>query len=400
MIKRLSALVISIFLLIPLGAQEMLEWKEGYYRFTYPDNFAGIEEVSRAFNSIRQHVNILFAYAEEEALYECRVTVLPDRKAFDAYLSSLIGETRNQFVFLKYSRPDMSELVLYPQKDLSGYEAFAGPSLNRQLMLQFLYSYTLEPPVWIRDGFQAWAERLVWNRDTGKVSESDYSPWIESARVLRSDPSRKLSIGNILSAVTGSYDTTQLYPQAWAFVSFILSDNRNEVRRFLHESFYILQGDGHYNSAAQSELTRRIQERWGRVQPDDNLESAFDQWLSTRMTFSEMVQSGVSEYNAGRNAQALQLLLQARAIRPEDPLLTYYLGLVEYAEGNYAEAENWYIQSLSFGAEASTVNWALGLNYLSLGREKEAIACLEAASQNNPDRYALRVEQLLKSLRK
>lgn len=397
------AFAISLFTLILASASafaQTSEFRKGHYSFVYPEGFSGIEEIANAFNAIRSSFNDVFAFNPDPDAHICRVRIFNDRVSFDKYIADRIGDTRNQFLFLKYSKPELSELILYPADGTSGYKSLAGPSLNRQLLLQYLYSFVLEPPLWIRDGFQAWAERLSYDPSTGTVSYAGYSSWLESAKTLDRDPARRIGAAGILSAVTGSYEAARFYPQAWAFVEFLLQSDNPDHRRFLHEAFVLLEGWGRYNSVSQQENTDLIRGRFARLKASQSADAEFSSWLSGKQTFAEIVQAGVSAYNGGRYAEAREKLLIAYSIRPEDPLLAYYLGLVEYADGKYAEAGDWYAKALTFGADPSTVNWALGLNALALGKTAEAKTYLESARSLNPERYEEKAGKILNSMPK
>ncbi|HPX48185.1 MAG TPA: hypothetical protein PK408_08290, partial [Treponemataceae bacterium] len=141
-------------------AQQTVQQTSGPYTITYPADFVGIEEFGTACNTLRLAFTEVFHFNPDTAERTYRIRVLPDKASFDAYVISRIGETRKQHVFLRYNKPELSELVVYPEPGASGFRAFSGPSLNRQLFLQYLYSYVAEPPVWIRDGFQAYFENL------------------------------------------------------------------------------------------------------------------------------------------------------------------------------------------------------------------------------------------------
>ena len=93
-------------------------------------------------------------------------------------------------------------------------------------------------------------------------------------------------------------------------------------------------------------------------------------------------------------------LLSASAIRPGDPIVSYYLGLIAYSEKDYQQAEKWYKKSLGDGADVSTANWALGLNAYADKRYKDARGFIEAAKTANPARYGEKADALLNSMAK
>jgi len=81
-------------------------------------------------------------------------------------------------------------------------------------------------------------------------------------------------------------------------------------------------------------------------------------------------------------------------------MLSYYSGLVAYAEKDWAAAAIWYGTALKNGADASTVNWALGLNAYADKKYAESRIYLETAKAANPARYAEKADRLLSSMPK
>ncbi len=395
--KTLIALSLAILACVSAAA-EILE--TDHYSIEYPEGFQGMEEASRGFEAIRSSFDELFRFAGGGSLG--KVLVLADKAAYDEYLAGIIGTPRNQYLFLKYADPEASRLVLYPAQGKSGYAAFSGPDLNRQLLLQYLYRRINEPPLWIREGFQAYFENLVYDPSSGTLSTGGYSPWLETAKNLASDGSRYLSPEDVLSALAAQYESAAFYPQAWSLVKFFLSTERGDYLRFLHESFVLLDsagGEGR-NLLSQAENTDLVLERFARFTGPSGAERDFTLWLERQKTYAQMVQEGMDAYSAGSWAQARASFAAAFAVHPEDPMPLYYRGLTEYAAKEYAEADRWYKKALEAGAEPSTVNWALGLSAMAEGRNAEARAYLTTAKTANPARYGERADKLLKSLPK
>ncbi len=384
-------------------AQATLLHTDGIYQFEYPETFDGIEEVSRAFTSFHRYYADFFRFADQSGTSLLRVVILPDRDSFETYIQNRIGERRSGFIFLKYAKKELSELVLYPSlsasgETLRGFDAFAGPVLLRQLYLQYLYAHVSEPPLWVRDGFQACFETLNWDSQTGAVRETSGEPWLESAKSSYADSQKRLPASAILSAVTGSYEAVRFYPQAWAFATFLKTTENPEYQRFLYETFIILGNNGRYNDSSLQENTDSVKIRFVRFFDAAEADENFAVWLSGKYTFNELIQFGVTLYNSGEYAAAGKRLREAALIRPQDPLVSYYLGLVAYSEKNYEEARTRYIQAQQFGAEASTVLWALALNAWSSGDMAEAKKHLLSVKETNPGKYGERADKLLQSI--
>lgn len=400
MTKKIFCMCVLVCFLSVIGAETNQTYTSGHYNFTLPETYTGIEETAGALNAIWDEFNGYFRFDPKATEDLNRVVVLPDKAAFDAYLKDRIGETRNQYVFLKYGRRELSELVLYPQSDVSGYKAFEGPSLNRQLFLQFIYSYINEPPLWIRDGFQAFFETISYNTATHAIHQGSETPWLETAKLSEADPVRKINAEELLSSITGSYEAVRFYPQAWSFVTFLVTSEKEEYQRFLHEVCVLLEDNGSYNIRSQQENTELVLGRFIRFNSAKQTNEDFTVWLSNQHTFNELTQSGVSSYNAGNYVIAHKDLMDAIKLRSNDPLANYYLGLVSYAQKDYKNAELWYRKSLEYGGEISTINWALALNSYADKRYAEARVFLETAKNANPSRYSSKATELINSMPK
>ena len=390
-----TIVLLALFAVIAQGVSaQTIEYRCGNYRFTYEDHELDIESIGTSFMALRAHFTELCGFDPDPEVHFASVRILPDRSSFDRYLESRIGETRNQYVFLKYGKPELSELVLYPVGEEKGYEAFAGPSLNRQLFLQYLYGYVLEPPVWLRDGFQAWVENL--SVDDG--DQDGYSPWLETAKNYAMDPEKSLPVRSILLAETGTYEAARLYPLSWALVAFFLQTERTGYRRFLHETFAVLESPDGYNRRTQEENTRVVHERFDRTARFASADEDFMNWISGQKTFTELLNAGVAAYTSGRYAEAEKNLVHATELQKNDPLPFYYLGLSAYASGDHDDARMWYLRALDNGADAATVHWAISLTAYAVKDWQVARLYMEKARELNPSRYAEKAENLLRSM--
>ncbi len=394
-IRKLLAYMLVSCITFAATAETMTS-TQGNYRITYSDPALDVEDIGRSCMLLRDSFSRLCGFDPDPEKYPALIRILPDREAFDQYLVSRIGETRSQFVFLKYGRPELSELVIYPTGSGAGYDSFAGPSLNRQLFLQYLYSYVLEPPIWLRDGLQAWVETLY--IENGTVAQSDYSPWLETARNYLEDSEKRLSLQSILDARTGTYEAARLYPLSWAVVSFLMQSENPVYQRYLHETFVVLEGQEGYNGHSQEENTRAVYERFERNARFESADRDFARWIEGQTTFSEMIAEGMNAYAEGNHEYAQKILNKAVMLQPTDPLPAYYLGLSLYASGSFREAGEWYRRSLENGADAATVHWALALAAHALRNYSEARQYLEKARELNPLRYGDKAAALLRSM--
>lgn len=381
-----------------LSSQQRAEYETDHYSITYSPSLTEIADAGKGFERLRASFNEIFRFSDRKDGLKQKIVILADKREFDDYVVSKISQSRNQYIFLKYSNPTLSELVLYPANGRSGFAAFQGPSLNRQLFLQFMYSFVNEPPLWLREGFQAYFEGLEYDPQTDSLVESLRRPWLETAKTLRMDETKSLSLEDLLSAETGSYESSVLYPQAWAFVSFFLQSENPLYQRFLYETFLILTADTLFNEAKQKENTERVKQRYSDILSYEEGDLAFTRWLEGQKTYSDYFKGGVEAYASGLYEQARSGFISALAQQPKDPLSLYYVGLIDYAEKRFEEARIRYLESLEAGADPATVYWALGLNEWAAQRFSESKPYLEKAKNLNPVRYGERSDALIKSM--
>lgn len=397
--RLLAAFVCSLAVMALSGAEGTKTFASGHYSLTCPSDLAGVEDLAAALNREWDAFNAVFRFDPSSEGRVNKVVIPRDKAEFDAYLVDRIGEARGQPVFLRYSKPELSELVLLPGTNVKD-PSFPGPALNRQLFLQYLYGYVAEPPAWIRDGFQAYFENLAYDAAKGAIASSAYSPWLETAKRLSSDPASAIGCEGILSAITGSYESTRFYPQAWAFVAFLLNTESPEYQRFFHETCLLVAGSGGYNPATQQENTDLIRTRFFKFQESRSTDQAYATWLSGQHTYAELFQLGVTAYNQGNYAEARKSLGAAAEVKADDPVLLYYQGLVSYAEKKYGESEAYYRKALELGGDNATIHWALGLEAYADKRYQEAKVYLETAKSANPVKYAEKADKLIGSMPK
>ncbi len=104
------------------------------------------------------------------------------------------------------------------------------------------------------------------------------------------------------------------------------------------------------------------------------------------MSGSELLfNDGRAAYWKKRYRDAVRMLKQAAAIRPERAATYYYLGLSYAALGNFADAEKAYQEALRRDAK-SNIAWSeLGDLYRKLNRWEDAVKAYQQALQIKPD---------------
>jgi tetratricopeptide (TPR) repeat protein len=312
------------------------------------------------------------------------------KDAFDAYLKSAAGESRADFVFLRYQSKDKSEMVCY-DKEKPDFSV----SFSHILFSQYMQAFVENPPVWLREGFAAFFETAYYDTPTGGLSFAENLEWLESAKSLQKDPARALDPLTLLDlkpeALVTKMDTA--YPQLWALVSFLVSTDKREYNRFLWDSISSLSPTASLDETTASSVARAV--AWiGK----DKFKADFQSYLSQRLTFAETVSAAVSLYEAKKYQEAETAFLDAIAMNETDDIPYYYLGLMAYAKKDYSLADYYYKTALQMGGDKGLVNYALGINAYVQDKLDEAKTYLTASKASSPDKFGPKADDILKKL--
>jgi hypothetical protein len=328
----------------------------------------------------------------DEAALRAPLTVrsFSDKAAFDAYLARVIGEPKDDFVYLHYPTPERSELVIFAKENQEDFDA----SLAHQAFVQFLKAFVPEPPLWIREGFAVYFERSRLNPASAKVEYAENLAWLETVKLLQSQgalfPVERLMV---MSAAEARDSLDVFYPQAWSLVSFFVNSPDRRYNRFIWDAIGILKQDA---TMEQNQLAvRDFFRRWHAPQA---AEADYKAFLSSQKTFAELVTDGVKAYGDKDLDLAQRLFAQALAKNAASYIPHYYLGLIAYAKSDYALADSYYKNALALGADAPITNYALGINAFASRRFEDARAYLTKAKEGDPERYAEKTAEILKRM--
>lgn len=330
--------------------------------------------------------NEYFRFDETTLKAPLTVRSFTQKADFDAYLSKIIGETKDDFVYLHYPTAERSELVIFAKEDASDFAS----SLAHQAFVQYIKAFVHEPPLWLREGFAVFFEKSGADA-SGAVAYAENSTWLETIKLLKSQGTLytldKLMVMTEEEARTG---LDVFYPQSWAVVSFFMNSPDKRYNRFLWDSLSILDPDATLDG--NQTAVRDFFLRWHSAA---QAETDFATFLDSQKTFAELVTEGVKAYGDKDMDTASELFEQALVKNSSNYIPHYYLGLIAYANNDYAKAENYYVAALGLGADQAITNYALGINAFASNRFEEAKAFLEKAKTGDPERYTAKVDELL-----
>jgi tetratricopeptide (TPR) repeat protein len=386
--KSAGILFLALVLCGPLSAQTgapaMAEAARGYYQVFSQlgegdaDNLAG--ELNMRFNEY----NRIFHFDPQRLHIPLRARIFADKAAYDRYVSSRLGRTRDGAVYLHYTQPDQRELVV-----LRGSPDEAAMTAH-QSFIQFLRAFVPSPPAWIREGFSIYFNTLAFDTQTQRLTYRENLTWLDAVKNPGTAAPPLESI--FLADIRGIPDHFQGF--SWALVSFFLNSGNMDYFRTLVESFTALSDSA--PAAGNAEAVFYGITRW--IDPMV-LGNDFRAYLAGRKTFTEYIEAGQQAHAAGDRAEAETNFLKAQALRPAHFVPCYYLGLLAYEGKAYDQAENYYRSALEYGADQGLIQYARGLNAASAGRRAEAISLLEQAAAAAPDRYGDRAASIISQLR-
>lgn len=308
---------------------------------------------------------------------------------FDAYLGKIAGESRNDFVYVHYLNPLKRELLVFdkPEPD---YDS----SLAHQAFVQFIKAYIAEPPLWMLDGFAVLFEDLSFDPTTLKPQVRENLAWLPTVKNYIAKKGL-MPLDKFLgaSADDARSNIDVFYPEAWAFVSFLVNDREGDYTRLLWESIATLDPKASL-ADNQAAIVRRLSDWYGLAAT----QSAFEAYIQSRMTYPELLSSGNDLYSKKEYDKAAAAFDEAEGLDPSGYVAPYYLGLIAYEKGDWANADSLYRTALSRGADPATTGYAIGLNEIARGLVKEGAADLAKAAAADPQRYKAKVDDILSRL--
>jgi len=395
-VKKMSSfIVIALAMALCAGAQEVtavpattFENASSLHYAVWTD--AGKEDavaLASTLDGLFDVYNEYFRFDETKLKSALTVRKFSDKDAFDGYLQKVIGETKDDFVYLHYPTAERSELVVFDKESADEFNA----SLAHQAFVQFLKAFIPEPPLWIREGFAVFFERTRLDPNTESVTYSENQAWLETVKLLKSQGSLfTVSELMLLDAEDARSGLDVFYPQSWALVSFFTGSADRRYNRFIWDAI------GHLSAEATLEQNQtKVHDFFLRWHGQEAAESDFLAYLDAQKTFAELVTSGVRSYGDKDLETASKSFTQALAKNAASYIPHYYLGLIAYAKGDYALAEDYYEKALELGSDAPITNYALGINAYASRRFDEAAAWLKMAMDGDPAKYEAKAGEII-----
>jgi hypothetical protein len=164
--------------------------------------------------------NRLFRFNTAKLAAPLKVRAFTDKTAYDNYVASRLGATRDGAVYLHYNDVSRRELII----NLSSPEAER--VLPHQAFIQFLRAFVPYPPTWMREGFAIYYNTLRFNRQTLNLDYEENLAWLDTVKTI-SKEHREPSLNSVFMADVNGQTPEYFHPVAWGLVSFLLNSGGN-----------------------------------------------------------------------------------------------------------------------------------------------------------------------------
>ncbi|HVP19284.1 MAG TPA: DUF1570 domain-containing protein [Spirochaetia bacterium] len=388
--------VLALLMSMPLlaGAQQPAQYtaETDHYRIVSETSQSQAEDLAREMEAALTLYNGLLHFDLSQLPARLNVKIFKDLDSFNAYVSSVIAQTRSDFVFIAWSDPAKSELLCFPKEQ----KAFTS-SLLHQGAIQFLKGFIDNTPLWLREGIATYLDQSSYDPRTGSFTFRSNLLWLDGLKSsLRGEtPDRPIPFTDLLSFTRDMAQAQQevFMQESWGLVQFLAGSQQNEYNRILWDAISSL--DPKASLEANSARVRKRAFSWV---ADQKLRDDFEKFTLAMKTANDLVREGVALYTRGDLAAAEQTLNGAVGLQPDASAGWYYLGLIAYARKDFGKADDLYMKAFQLGANAAVINYALGVNAFAAGRNADATKYLKFAKDADPATYGDKVDALQKRI--
>jgi tetratricopeptide (TPR) repeat protein len=388
--QKAAALAIVCLVVASIGFAQTSTYNEAqteHYRILSEVSQEHAELVGTKMEAMLQLFNDYFHFDLEGISTPLKVRIFASKVRFDNYLRRIIDESRDDYVYLHYTDLAKSELVGY-DSDLG----LSDPSMNHQSFIQYLRAFVPNPPLWMREGFAVFFEKVEFDTEFKQLSYHENLAWLESLKsIVVEGEGTPLPMDELLAITVDSAreKLETFYPQAWGVVSFLVNSENRDYNRILWDSISALDPA----ADLQTNVKSTVEEAFQWVEADVATE-AFVSYVDERKSFRGLVESGIELYAQGNLEEAHDEFTKALNLREDHHIPNYYLGLINYDNNNYSTADFYYKKALELGATEALTYYALGVNAYADNRFEEAQDFLQQTIALDPS-YNEKAETLL-----
>ena len=395
--KRLIFCLVFILLSVFIFAQDMNLIESEYYKVYSEVSVGNAAETAEKLDAYFTFFNDYFHFDSENLSYKLKVKVFEDKNSFDDYLSDIIPEKKNSFVFLQYNQPDKNELVCYYSDDTVNQKYLAHHGF-----IQFLKTFIPNPPLWMQKGFAIYFEECGYNTEKKVVEYKENLNWLFTLKkyISNTEAGYENSIIPFPTLLTMNVENANssidiFYAQSWGLVHFLLNSTINKYNRILWDSIKTLSPENERKNNEVAVIKNAFE--WvGK----NEFSKDFIAYIDMIKTFPDLVQDGMDQYSKGDLSLSERTFINALSMRDNHPVPYYYLGLIYYAEQDYMMAEYYYETAIQMGGEKGITYYALGVNAYADNRFEESVDNLVYCYREDPDFYGEKAVSLMVQMEK
>ena len=395
--KKATVIVGLVFLFaafaLPAETPTIYEAESAHYRVFSEISEKDSQDTAKTLDALFNFYNSFFHFESAALKTKLKVRILTGKKRYDEYLTRVLGQTREDFIYLHYADQEKCELVAYAA-DAPAFQE----SLNHQAMIQFIRAFIPQPPLWMREGFAIFFEKTTYDPSTAQAVYKENLAWLDTLKGLQEKGGNGglLGLKEMLGMTVekAKEKINVFYPQAWGMASFLVNAPDKEYNRILWDSLSALKAEADLEQNVGAVYQKSF--KW---YDEARLSGDFLQYLAARKSFRTLVQEGIDHYSKNELDRSEESFIGASEIEEDSYIPYYYLGLVNYGRKNYSVAEHYYKQALECGAQPSLVYYALGVNSFAGNRLEDAQTYLKMTKEADAA-YKDKADELLKRLGK
>lgn len=322
-----------------------------------------------------------------------RIRIFANKTSFDSYLSSIIPEKRDSFVYLQYKDLSKSELLGFYTDEDSFRKA-----LVHHGSIQFLKAFIPNPPLWMQKGFAVFFEKSTYDPQERTAEYNENLAWLKTLKSIANleNGATLIDLETLLTidVETANNNIESFYAESWGLISFLYETPIKKYNRILWDSISVLDPAADLMENSRAVLTGPF--GWA---SEDDFYGDFQRYVAGVKTFPELVREGMAYYSDRDFDQAEKAFLRAVERNDKHHIPYYYLGLINYSRGEYSLAEYYYLTTQQMGGEPGLTYYALGVNAYADDRYQDALDYLTQAKDLNPSDYGEKSNILLERIR-
>ncbi len=390
--KKLIFCVVIILLSVFVYSQDMNLIESEYYKIYSEVSVSHAAETAEVMDAYFNFYNNYFHFSMDNLSYKMKVKIFKDKPTFDNYLSEIIPDKKNSFVFLQYNKPDKNELVGYFSEDGS-YDTF----LAHHGFMQFLKTFIPNPPLWMQKGFAIYLEECRYSPEAKVVEYKENLNWLFTLEkyISNTEAESENSIIPFPTLLTMNVENANssidiFYAQSWGLVHFLINSSDNAYNRVIWDSIKTLNPD--YDRTNNEVAIIKNAFEWVNK---NEFAKDFITYVDMIKTFPDLVQEGMDLYSKGDLSLSERIFINALSMKDDHPVPYYYLGLIYYAQGDYMMADYYYQTAIQMGGEEAITYYALGVNSYADKHFEEAINNLVKSYKKSPETYGEKSVELM-----